>query len=65
MSAHRGKGHVFGGVPVHMHRSVVQLHRLGEPLQQQRPCLPDGGLYDLRGTREVMNDPHTLPSPER
>jgi hypothetical protein len=33
--------------PTCRHRLLVQFHHLGEPLQQQCPCLLDGGLYDL------------------
>src|SRR5262245_26640807 len=51
--------------PTHRHRSLVQFYHLVEPLQQQRPCLPDGRLYDLSSTWEVMNYPHTLPTPQR
>ena len=46
-------------------RSLVQFHHLGEPLQQQCPCLLDGSLYDLSGTWEIMNHPHALPTPQR
>ena len=46
-------------------RSLIKLHHLGEPLQQQCPCLLDGGLYDLSGTWEIMNHPHALPTPQR
>jgi len=66
----------FGGVPLDMEKlaptslrvrpfSFIQRYVLRKSLPQDRPRLLDDRPYYFRGSRQIVDEPHTLPSRER